>query len=847
MSGKHAPFNVDGNRADALKPHHITHAPQAHLANIPTDEPRRSGRATKGQHKNASSSPAPQPKPTKGSKTKSTKKSAEPDPAEEEEDEDDEIRCICGNTNPKDKRAFIGCDACSVWQHNICMGIPDDQDDIPEHYFCEECRPEEHQETIDAIARGEKIWETRNKIYLNEKKMSKSRKSKGRAGEDGKPAWLKKDIPPVQEAAPQEEQEEEKKPEVAEPVPVPQVASNGRQESSNKRKREEPVEEPAATTDLAAADAKPSRTSRQDKRRKSSVSPAKAVPDTAMALVSIDQLPKNRQGVAQGISTVIVKDLEAKSKAGYKIPNGQTAQALGDQLATRIEYELDMVHGVGQPDYRTQFMAIRANLVQNKTLLERLINGSLSANELALMSTSDMASEELQRERAELKEVLDRQAVAIVEEGPRYAQDHKGYRLIEDETRSAEPTQDIQAAAQKPSVSHERSGSFTNSGSPVQTLQRPLSVDVSKSQDPSGDRRPSSQQFDMGSIWAKTSAQSPTVGSTPSAPRPMQAPARRQSSTQNGAMDDPDVDRMLQDNDDYAPVETTGEDTIVWRGKLVQNTEESAPTVNARFVAGRDLAPTVSWNSLLPNKLSIDGRLQIKKAEDYLCGLRWSSSSDVTVLSLKPYDNAAAFNEVFDYFNSRQRYAVIEKDKPPMVKDLYIIPIEVGGKLPSHVEMLEHCSIKQPIEERLLLATLIVARTSDSPVPVQETPVQMQPNGQFPPHVRQSLGGPSGSPLNGQNPTFSPPNATGYGAPQANAFPPNPYGPPPPVQQRHSDPLVERILGDMQFAPTVQMIFREAVTLTEEQLRNLRLILDSDKNAATDFQALADKLYGQRP
>jgi hypothetical protein len=184
---------------------------------------------------------------------------------------------------------------------------------------------------------------------------------------------------------------------------------------------------------------------------------------------------------------------------------------------------------------------------------------------------------------------------------------------------------------------------------------------------------------------------------------------------------------------------------------------------------------------------------------------------------------------------------VIEKDKPPMVKDLYIIPIEIGAKLPAHVEMLEHCTLKLPIEERLLLATMIVARTSDSPVPAQETPAPQQANGQFPPHVRQSIGGPAGSPLNGQPSPFSP----------TNTFPPYPYGPQqtqaPPQLPRHPDPMVEQILGDLQFAPTVQMIFREAAALNEAQLRNLKLILTDDANARTDFQALSDKLYGQRP
>jgi hypothetical protein len=52
---------------------------------------------------------------------------------------------------------MICCDNCEAWQHNDCMGLPDDY--APEKYFCEQCKPEDHKELLAAIARGEKPWE----------------------------------------------------------------------------------------------------------------------------------------------------------------------------------------------------------------------------------------------------------------------------------------------------------------------------------------------------------------------------------------------------------------------------------------------------------------------------------------------------------------------------------------------------------------------------------------------------------------------------------------------------------------------------------------------------------------
>lgn len=70
------------------------------------------------------------------------------------EDEPSEItRCICGhqdlqlsNVQNKDKvdtSLFIQCDMCEVWQHGFCVGLLTNED-VPDVYFCEKCRPEYH-------------------------------------------------------------------------------------------------------------------------------------------------------------------------------------------------------------------------------------------------------------------------------------------------------------------------------------------------------------------------------------------------------------------------------------------------------------------------------------------------------------------------------------------------------------------------------------------------------------------------------------------------------------------------------------------------------------------------------
>jgi len=851
-------------------------------------------------HTKASSSPAPnQGKNAKGtskSKSKKAARAAKVEQAEEEsgEEEDEVVRCICGNNNQNDPRAFIGCDACSVWQHNVCMGITVHKEDIPEHYFCEECRPEEHRETLAALAEGQKIWEERTALYeewsaLEEKRKKMSaarRKSKGK--EDAPMPWLKKDIPDELPSGPEPELEPDIQPEAqpesrSDVEPAAAAPESESQETGTKRKRESVKPEPEEQQVQPEVAEKSTPAARPDKRRKSSQAVNKGALDVDTALVDIDQLPADRKKVGQALSKTIAEDIQERAKAGYRIPDGHTAKSLGERHAARIEYALFMNYGEASSEkYKSQFRSLLANFKRNKLLIERLLNKSLMAEDLATMESKDMASEELQRERAKMKEELDRQAVAIEEEGPKIRRTHKGDEIIEDESYRATESSSYSAPVRERTSIGEGEETPVNgqgpAGSPPQGSQAPPAVDTKRPSDVGMERRQSSQQFDMQNIWAKT-AQSPT---TAAQPRPMQMPPRRRSSVQHaegqadGAKDDPDVDRMLQDDedDDYSPIDFTNDASVVWRGRLV-HTGEGEPVVNARFVAGRDLAAsTAPWREILSERMSIDGRLQIGKAEEYLCGLQWSHSSDVSVLALTPYDDADAFKAVFNYFQSRGRYAVVNKDKPQMVKDLYIIPVEAGAtSLPEHVEKLEHCTVKLPVEERLLLATFVVHRAPENPgVAEESTPARQQPagaNGQhnLPPHMRPGAQGPAGSPLNTNNPTFSPnPQhtmpAVGYGAPATpsgqGTFPPNPYSnAPPPDQQSafppqaqgappqpHPNPLVAEILGPHQHATTAMQVVYAEPNIGREKLENLRKILDEDIAARTNLEALAHKLMG---
>ncbi|EIW62668.1 uncharacterized protein TRAVEDRAFT_34052 [Trametes versicolor FP-101664 SS1] len=68
----------------------------------------------------------------------------------EDEEEGGVTRCICEDEG--DQGEFMAqCEECKAWQHGVCMGYAE-PDIVPQHYFCEQCRPDQWTELIEQWA-----------------------------------------------------------------------------------------------------------------------------------------------------------------------------------------------------------------------------------------------------------------------------------------------------------------------------------------------------------------------------------------------------------------------------------------------------------------------------------------------------------------------------------------------------------------------------------------------------------------------------------------------------------------------------------------------------------------------
>ncbi|EOO00377.1 hypothetical protein UCRPA7_4136 [Phaeoacremonium minimum UCRPA7] len=589
-------------------------------------EPRRSVRSTKGQHKALDQLETPAVDTKK--RGKKGKKAIE----KTEEPEEEIIRCVCGATEQDEDSGepWIACDKCGAWQHNVCMGMSVYSEDLPSDYFCEQCKPEDHKELLEGIAKGEKPWEARRRAY-------------------------------------EEEQAEKKKKKGSKKGKKRQSDSQDEPQSSQKSKASPAPEKKAMTSKILTAGTKrKDRDGSQDKDAKATPKMRKVSETKVMPVPppynppddlpdKITELPQPRQGPAQALmKSLVVAVNSAEKKKVYSPADGVSNESRAERLSIAIERAVHDTHP-NHKEYTAQVRTLTFNLKKNQELCERLLNHTLTPPMLAAMTTEELASEDLQRETAEMKARAEKQSILITEEGPRMRRTHKGDEMVADDN-FAIPSDETPSVARRPSVREplgdlarpSESDQSRDAAAPtVDTTQRSTSGDAMQIDT---QHSPSANNFDIKKVFS--SVKSPTAGHNrrPSAPAPLSGPG-----------DDPDVDRLLEedgnDSPPYSPSEETDPD-VVWRGYLTMPSVANFQAT-AKYAGGANLARTIGlpWSTLIPKRLKVAGRISEENATEYLCGLRYSAPTDIVVASLTPATDAskADFDALVNYFVSKKR------------------------------------------------------------------------------------------------------------------------------------------------------------------------------------------------
>ncbi|KAH8164506.1 hypothetical protein CIB48_g3739 [Xylaria polymorpha] len=835
-------------------------------------EPRRSVRATKGQHTKAFDQLENGPEPPKRRQTKkSTKKAAE---KEDKHEEDEEIiRCICGATTQDDDDAnepWIACDKCGAWQHNVCVGMSVFTEDVPENYFCEQCSPQDHKETLEAIKRGEKPWENRRQKYEDEKKRKKGgKKGRGKRVSDHK-----------EHASPSATSAKPK------PSPTPDV------------KKEEPVPEPPSKAKRKSRDHSQGPATKQRKvadthNQSAPVYPKYSPPNDLPE--SIQKLEGTRKQAAMAIQKSLDNAIDqAEKKKLYTLPVGSTKKTISERLAIEIERAFQDTHP-NTSQNAAQLRTLMFSLKNNVELAARVLTHTLPPPSFVVMSGEELATKELQRENAEMKARADKQSILITDDGPRVRRTHKGEEVVEaesfsmamDEAPSQLRQQGIREAAEAAGTGASASpstgaGTETASGDgekpvpPRRSSSGPLRINTQPSQSP----KPA--DFDLGKVFS--SVRSPSV------------PHQRRASTQvrsAGPGDDPDVDRLLQDDGNESPPYSPTEDIdpeVIWRGPLTMTNVADIPTI-AKFVGGADLSKIrdIPWKDLIPPLLSVCGRIPEEKAVPYLCGLRYNNQIDLVITSLSPArsnneDDRKQFLSVIEYFRSKKRYGVVGERKLGNVRDTYLVPVPEGnGPIPEPMQNIGDHLIPQVRTEPMLLMVFVVRDEKQTPLPVEQsrsdalqsqasTPSHATP---VPPPRHPSLSGPTWSPATPQGPfstssipppqysqtPIPPPKIPGQPMPSVPVQPrPTPPAiptqssiPPPALNQdpnlnsmraaqAEGEMKARQVLGPLFSSSTVTFLLPHAARMKEGEWNAVRRCLERDPRARDDLQLLSKLL-----
>ncbi|KAL7941369.1 SPOC domain-containing protein [Trichoderma barbatum] len=860
-------------------------------------EPRRSVRATKGQHTKAFDELEP-PVP-KRRQTKKNKKAAVQE-KEQSQDPEEVIRCVCGATEQDEDsgEAWISCETCFVWQHNVCVGVSSYEDEIPDHYWCEECKPENHRELLDAIARGEKLWEERRKAHEEETERKKKRggRKRGKRGSDIREE-LEKDAAQAKASPTPDAVAREKK-------DVPAVAKQGKrkaredsQDADGKTTKMRRVSEDEA---VASASASTSASASASASVSAPASPLVKYAPPEDLTASIQDLPGTRIGPAKALKKSLVHVIASLAKSIHiQLPEDETAESLADRYALQIERAVFDTHPLskGQKEYSQQIKSLSFNLKNNPELFQGLWAHEHSPMTLAVMTSEQLASAELQRQTAEMKARAEKQSILYTSEtGPRVRRTHKGEEIVEDESMISSEAPMPSAGGPRPGAEERQEQDQRQQQQQHQYQQQHVKRESTGGNE-LGDvglaqRSPSQSNFDIGKVFSAVKSPTAAQRRRPSAP----------VLNTHGPGFDPDVDRMLQDETEsppYSPTEEASDPDIIWRGSLAMSSIADFQAT-AKHIGGANFASFGPWTKLIPRQMTVAGRIPQQSAIEYLCSLRYSNLTDIIVVNITPTspDSKQDFNNLINYFVSKNRYGVVGNKVAGNVRDTYLVPVPAGedghpefmlnlvdNYIPkSRTEPLllavfvyrnEPDQLKQMLHnEAAITAAATASSASPSPLTAQPPPPAPTPAGYS--QRSNSTSGPAFSPATPQIASSpfpnAPPNGHGQSAtpvpipqlPHLNRPAPSPHAPvasssssqaTPPGQhpqapddqrkqaQQDAGVITAReVLGPLISVPTVQFILPQAYQMTRREWEVIKAIIERDVRARDDLKYLADLL-----
>lgn len=576
-----------------------------------------------------------------------------------------------------------------------------------------------------------------------------------------------------------------------------------------------------------------------------------------------------RKQAATTLIKLVEQQIKEATKQGeYTLPDGSSSQNVASHMGLSLEAALYHIHagGSGEPNeaYKAQLRSIPFNLKKNHALAVQLLNGEITPQELAGMDPKDMASEEQKKKDAATMKELEKQHTIVEEQGPRIRRTHKGEEYVDESRQVAAESESSNAPARRPSAVEPAEGDDAQSP----TVKSPSEI-VGASKDrpkPSLDtKRQSSANFDIAKVWSNVQG-SPETDGQRFGELPQQSPgAAVREPVGPGAKADADIDALLKDEEaespPYSPQEASAADGIVWRGSVNGGNLGRFRAI-AKYAAGATPDSDtlrMTYDDILPTDITIGGRIQPIKADEYLCGLEYSNTSDLIIVYIPEPQNShdqEEFDKLFRYFKTKERFGVCVQHKTPAIKDIYLIPLNKGQELPTFAKKLE-TDFPDPAQERMLLVPIVIKNSElphmmganndgsvDSPLTrgpaVAQTPITPH-EGSFEPQSAAAAAAYSQSPAPaGQYGANGVPNQSI--APQVAPYPGYGQQAPPQLPQSPAMATAQKILGPMALSPAVVQLCAQAPNAGEMEFKIIKECIERNPEAANRLDVLTTML-----
>ncbi|XP_066553306.1 PHD finger protein 3 isoform X2 [Amia ocellicauda] len=595
---------------------------------------------------------------------------------------------------PHNNRFMVGCGRCDDWFHGECVGLDlakaQQMEQEDEEYVCLKCcaeedgkaesseqqpssqeshsRPEQHQENKPAVKHEKQGQAFPTAAGVNNPNSEASEKPSPLDDRKHKVRIFRKDSVERRPVAEHKEIVERRMHTIphkmGQTVSVHQPSGEGRSHVDTGQK--------------------PGTTERQDLKR-AKVERFPVASPTASKKPSVEQIRRN---VRESLKDILVKRL---SESDLKISTERAAK-----VALKTERELFSFFRDTDTKYKSKYRSLMFNLkdAKNNVLFKRVLKGEITPDHLIRMSPEELASKELaawrQRENRHTIEMIEKEQ-REVERRPITKITHKGEIEIENQEPVKEPEpMEVEEPVSKP---------------PEEPEEVPDETELESSKDTTSQHK--KHLFDL-NCKICTGRMAPPVEDAPTKiVKVATTVVRRQSSAEGEAYADspstqPDI-LAFSALEESKAVTSKGSFSAEGRSEASSSGEDEA-TFLARleslwkgFINMPSVAKFVTkayplsgildhLTEDLPDSIQVGGRISPQTVWDYVEKIRASGTKEVCLIRFAPVteEDEISYTLLYAYFSSRKRYGVVANNMK-QVKDMYLIPLGSGEKIPHHL------------------------------------------------------------------------------------------------------------------------------------------------------------------